>query len=222
MSGILEAGDEGMKNIPAKQHVIPASAIRGIATGLLMMAFFTGLWSGIAFGGLQSSILRFTLIIFLILIILFVFTGIRFFRIAKLFPESLSAEDVAERKKMGKWFGIIFGVEGLGIFLAVNIVINLGHPDLIIPAIALVVGLHFYPMAKIFKRKIDYWLATWATLIAVCGIIFALNKTLPSQDVLTFVGVGIALATSSYGIYMISEGNRLIKVNGLNPSFKPV
>ena len=215
MSSTRKAGEEGVKNISAQQHVIPASAIRGIATGLFMMAFFTGLWSGIAYGGLQLSIFKFVLVIFLFLIILFVVNGIRFFRIAKLFPESLSDEEVAEKKKMGKWFGIIFGAEGLGIFLAVNIVINLGHPDLIIPAIALIVGLHFYPMAKIFKRKIDYWLATWATLIAVCGIVFTLNKTLPSNDVLTFVGVGIALATSSYGIYMISEGNRLIKVNGL-------
>jgi hypothetical protein len=215
MKAIIDSSVEKVKNISTKGHVIPAAAIRGTATGLLMMAFFTCLWSGIAFGGLQLSIYKFALIIFLFLIILFIVYAIKFFGIAKHFPASLSAEDAAEKKKMGKWFGIIFGAEGLGIFLAVNIVINMGHPDLIIPAIALVVGVHFYPMAKIFKRKIDYWLATWSTLIAVCGIVFTLNKTMPSNDILTFVGVGIALATSSYGLYMISDGKRLITANGV-------
>jgi hypothetical protein len=193
---------------------VPASAIRGIATGLLMMAFFTGLWAGIAYGGMYTSAFSFVPILFLVFMILFLVNGIRFFKIAKQFPDSLSAEESAEKKKMGKWFGIIFGIEGLGIFLAVNIVIKLGYPDLIIPVIALVVALHFYPMAKIFKRKIDYWLATWATLIAVCGIILVLNKTISSDVVQSFVGIGIALATTSYGIYMISEGRRLVKLNG--------
>jgi hypothetical protein len=208
---IKKADDEMAADISEKHHVIPASALRGVATGLLMMSFFTGLWSGIAYGGMQQSIFRFVLIIFF----LFIVNGIRFFRMAKKFPDSVSPEDAAEKKRMGKWFGIIFGAEGLLIFLAVNIVINLGHPDLIIPAIALVVALHFYPMAKIFNRKIDYWLATWATLIALCGIVLTLNKIIPSDKIQAFTGIGIALATSSYGIYMISEGRRFIKWNGL-------
>jgi hypothetical protein len=211
----IKTDNEKAADISEKQHIIPASALRGVATGLLMMAFFTGLWSGIAYGGMPSSIFRFVQISFLFLIILFVVNSIRFFRISKKFPDAISPDDAAEKKRMGKWFGIIFGAEGLGIFLAVNIVIYLGHSDLIIPTIALVVALHFYPMAKIFKRKIDYWLATWATLIAVCGIIFVLNKTMASDTIQAFVGIGIGLATSAYGIYMISEGKRLIKINGL-------
>jgi hypothetical protein len=37
--------------------------------------------------------------------------------------------------------------EGIGLFLAANIVVNAHRPDLLIPAMALVVGLHFLPMA---------------------------------------------------------------------------
>ncbi len=37
--------------------------------------------------------------------------------------------------------------EGIGIFLAVNVVNNLHRPDLLLPAMALVVGLHFLPIA---------------------------------------------------------------------------
>lgn len=37
--------------------------------------------------------------------------------------------------------------EGIGLFLASNIVINLHRPDLLLPSMALVVGLHFLPIA---------------------------------------------------------------------------
>lgn len=37
--------------------------------------------------------------------------------------------------------------EGIGLFLASNIVINLHRPDFLLPSMALVVGLHFLPIA---------------------------------------------------------------------------
>ena len=37
--------------------------------------------------------------------------------------------------------------EGIGLFFAANIVINLHRPDLLLPSMALVVGLHFLPIA---------------------------------------------------------------------------
>ena len=37
--------------------------------------------------------------------------------------------------------------EGVGLFVAANLVVNVGHRELLLPAMALVVGLHFLPMA---------------------------------------------------------------------------
>ena len=112
---------------------------------------------------------------------------------------------------MGMWFGIIFGAEGLAIFVGINIVTNLGYPDLVIPTLALVVGLHFFPLAKIFKRTVDYYLATWSTLIALCGFLFTLRHIMPVNYVMAFVGAGIGIATTCYGIYMIMAGREVIK-----------
>jgi len=170
------------------------------------MAFFTLIWAAIAFGGLQVSIYWLALLIFPAFSIVFVINAIKLFRIAKYFPKLASEADIAEEKKTGKWFGIIFGAEGLGIFIGINVVINLGHPDLIFPVMALVVGLHFYPLAKVFKRTVDYYLATWSTLIAVLAIVFVLNKTFTENAGMTFVGIGIAIATSCYGGYMVVRG----------------
>jgi hypothetical protein len=193
---------------------LPSVAIRGVGTGLFMMAVFTGIWAGIAYGaGLSGSSYQWLLLIFLVLMILFVIQGIWFLGIARKYPAIQSAEDAAEGKKMGMWFGIIFGAEGLFIFLGVNLVRNLGHEDLIIPVIALVVGLHFYPLDRIFKRKIDYWLATWTTGVALLGILFTLNNTFSFHEIAARVGIGVAIATSCYGIYMIYYGRKMIKAN---------
>ena len=192
-------------------RLIPAVAVKSIASGLLLMAVFTLIWAGIAFGGLKESNYWPLLLIFPVFSILFVVNAIKLFRISKYYPQLTSDADIAEEKKMGMWFGIIFGAEGLLIFIAVNIVTNLGYPELVIPAIALVVGLHFYPLAKVFKRTLDYYLATWATLIAVLAIVFSLNKTLNFHEVLAFTGIGIAIATSCYGFYMMAGGWKIAK-----------
>jgi len=193
-------------------HTIPRIAIQSIASGLLMMAFFTMMWATMANLGLNGRDHYAVLVFFGILAILFVSNAIHLLTIAKRFPKLSSEEDKAEGKRSGKWFGIIFGAEGLGIVIAINIVKYLGHDDLVIPVIALVVGLHFYPLGWVFKRTLDYYLATWATLIAVLSIIFTLNKTLTANDVLAFVGVGIGIATSCYGLYMIKDGMRLTRL----------
>ena len=203
-----------------EKHIMPGAAVKGIATGLCMMAFFTLLWSGIAFGGLHETNYWFFLLAFPVFAVLFVIKAIKLFGMAKFFPPLTSEADLAEEKRMGKWFGIIFGAEGLGIFVGINIVVNLGYPDLVIPTIALVVGLHFFPLAKVFKRTVDYYLASWATLIAILGFVFSLNKILPVNYVMAFVGVGIAIATSLYGFYMLIRGKGAMRQlpdnNGLN------
>jgi hypothetical protein len=194
-----------------EQHIIPEVAVKGIATGLIMMACFTLMWAGIAFGGLNGSIYWPGLLVFPVFSAIFIINAVKLFRIAKYFPKLTSEADIAREKKTGKWFGIIFGAEGLGIFIGINIVINLGHPDLVIPVLALVVGLHFYPMAKIFRRTVDYYIATWSTTIAVLAIVFVLNKTMTQTAAMVFVGIGIGIATSSYGFYMVLSGRHATK-----------
>lgn len=189
---------------------IPRIAIQGVATGLLMMAFFTMMWTGIAYGSMASNGLV-IIVIFALISILFIINALRLFATAKRFPKSETDEDKAEEKRSGKWFGIIFGAEGLGIFIAVNVVINLGYADLTISVIALVVGLHFYPLAKVFKRTVDYYLASWTTIVALTGIGLILNKSYSATAVDAFVGVGTAVATSCYGVYMIYTAKRLTK-----------
>ena len=194
-----------------KPHILPRIAITSIATGLLMMAFFTTMWAGIAGSGLSGSIKYVEIGFFAVLIIGFIVSAVYFFMVSKHFPKLNDEADKARGKKEGMWFGIMFGAEGLFIFLGINIVINMGHAELVIPIIALVVGLHFYPMAKIFKRTIDYYIATWSTLIALCSIWLILHNTYPTNNIIVFLGIGMAVSTSCYGLYMIYKGRGFVK-----------
>lgn len=55
--------------------------------------------------------------------------------------QGIVLSDKAERVIM--WSSI---AEGIGLFLAAQITISLGHREMLLPAMALVVGLHFLPM----------------------------------------------------------------------------
>ena len=186
--------------------VIPRIAIQSLGAGLFLMAFFTKMWNGIAESGFKGSDDYLATITFSIFSLTFISYGIYFFRISKHFPKLSTDADKQEGKKIWKWYGIIFGIEGVTIPLVAFILLEFNLGDFIIPAIALIVGLHFYPMAKIFKRKIDYYLATWTCLIAIIGIYMTATNTISQSAVFSFVGIGVALATTSYGFYMLRTG----------------
>ena len=65
--------------------------------------------------------------------------------------------------------------EGVGLLLAANLVIDLGHRELLLPVSALVVGLHFLPMAYAIPFQPFYWLGLTLLLAATIG--FALSET---------------------------------------------
>jgi hypothetical protein len=194
-----------------ESRIIPGATVNGIASGLVMMAVFTSAWAAIAYHGLATTNYWLALTAFPAFSVFFIINDLKLFKVAKFYPKVTSDADIAEEKRIGKWFGIIFGVEGIGIFIAINIVVNIGHPELTIPVMALVVGLHFYPLAWVFKRTVDYYLATWSTLIAIVAIVLTLNKILTETTTFGFTGVGIAIATTCYGFYMVMSGKALPK-----------
>jgi hypothetical protein len=59
--------------------------------------------------------------------------------------------------------------ESVGIFIAANVVQNVHRPDLLLPAIALVVGLHFLPIAAAATFRPFYVLGGALILAAVAG-----------------------------------------------------
>lgn len=61
--------------------------------------------------------------------------------------------------------------EGVGLFIAANIVMNLHRPDFLLPSMALVVGLHFLPIAFAAGFRPFYFLGTALVVAAIIGFI---------------------------------------------------
>jgi hypothetical protein len=202
-----------MTNTGTPSTLPPRAAVVGVVTGLFLMAFFTLAWSSNTFAAWPVPVAWPIWVVFALLALGFVAQGVRLIRVRGRFPTELSEADTQYRRTSGQAFGMIFGAEGLAIGIVVTILNATGHPGYVVPAIALIVGLHFYPMARVFRRTIDLYLATWTTLVALAGIV-ALAAGAPLDQVTGFVAVGAALATTAYGLYIAREAGGLIRRSG--------
>ena len=80
--------------------------------------------------------------------------------------EGVSPSAQAERVIMWSSIG-----EGVGLFVAANVVINLGHREMLLPAMALVVGLHFLPIARATTFRAYYVLGVALLAAAIAGFV---------------------------------------------------
>jgi hypothetical protein len=90
---------------------------------------------------------------------------------------------------IGRLVGIWSAVEGVAILLAVNLCRNLGAPDAVIPAIAIIVGLHFFPLARGIPVRLYY--LTGTAMVAVGAA--ALLVPMPGRLLATGLGCAAVL-----------------------------
>lgn len=184
-------------------HAVPRIGVQGVAGGLLLMAFFTILWGSWSLTGLPLVLGVPIIAVFVALAILFAIGGIRLFGLARHFPRVDTSSRQARTKSFSIRFGVVFGTEGLTIGAASGALVATGLSDFINPVIALIVGLHFIPLARIFERTIDYYIAAWVVVVALVGIGLLAFTSTPVQTVWAIVSLGTACGTSVFGLYMM-------------------
>ena len=84
--------------------------------------------------------------------------------------------------------------EGIGIVIVVNVLVNFGHRDLILPGIAAVVGLHFLPIAYVIPFRPFYAVA--AGLLAAAAFGFLAGQ--PAGSEVAGVVAAVALWVASF------------------------
>ena len=78
----------------------------------------------------------------------------------------------AKGKRAGIVFGIIFGAEGGMIWLGAMLLARLGLSVWIPIEVAIIVGLHFIPLARVFEVPLYYWTGVLSVLgILGCSLI---------------------------------------------------
>jgi hypothetical protein len=88
-------------------------------------------------------------------------------------PIPLSRQQVATDREIARHFYLIFGAELAAIALAV-VVLNVIHqPGYILSGIALIVGVHFFPLAALFRAPLYYATGALGCAIGVAGFLVA-------------------------------------------------
>ena len=141
-------------------------ALRGRATGVLFLSGFGGLWFLLGLAASQRLSLPTACALAAGLVALVAGTVLLRRRSAALPPSTLDPE---EQRRAGRTFGRVNAVQWAAIVL-IAVVLGRLHLDAYTPAaVTVVVGLHFFPLARLFRSPQHH--VTGAALVlwgAVC------------------------------------------------------
>jgi hypothetical protein len=188
----------------------PRPAVTGVIGGLVLMAVFTALWSSLSISAWPGPRAWSITAVGALTAVVFLGGAVRLARSLQHFPSMESAPDHARGRRVGIAFGCVFATEGLLIGVTSAVLQARGLGDYEIPAVALIVGLHFAPMARIFDRTIDYYVSAWLSAVAIVGIIAVGRSWAAVPHVWGCVGIGAALSTMTYGVFMLHVTNDLL------------
>src|SRR5690625_1566979 len=195
---------------------ISKTDIRGTAVGVLFIAFFGTLWAYAGIMGLQGWGSPWVLIASLAIgIALFASGGLLIITSREL-PNQIPYTAGKRRKNITGWFNTIFLAEGLAIVIAIAVCNAAGHAELIPLVIALIVGVHFFPLAYLFQVKIYYYTGALLCLLPVITWIFVpIHITLMEQQInayMSIVGFGSSLILWGTSLVICLIGRRLVRL----------
>jgi len=183
--------------------------------GLGLMIVFTIVWAILSEYFFNNSDHKVVLLVFGFITSYLIYTYFKFIKRNKLLPPLT----IEKNTKKEKWFYTVFALEGIAIFIVKNILINIDRDNLFFSSFALIVGLHFIPLAKIFNRKFDYYIGTWTTIVAILGLTLIITNQFEYKIVNAFVCAACAISTTMYGIKKVIDGNDYLEsVNKVAPS----
>lgn len=176
------------------QPDISRATVRGYASGALFMTFFGAFWasfSAFALGPWQRALL---LLVVGVVSVALVIAAVRLLRQARHLPTSTSEESRARGKTQGRRFLLVFGVEFASIFVAASLLGIAGLEGFIPPVIALIVGLHFLPLAAVFGVRLYYLTGILISLVAAVALVALLFGVTLGGEFGWAIVVGIATA----------------------------
>ena len=168
--------------------------LHGRGTGAIILAIFGGGWMVAALHTLPH-VWFWLFPCALLPASLLVIWGVSLIRASNRMRESepaLTAAEVAAESAVGKRFAWIFGGEGVAIFIAANVLANIGKSAFLLPTIGVIVGLHFMPLARLFRYSLYYW--SGAIQVVLClGTAVAMRSHLNALNTVVGLEMGLTL-----------------------------
>ncbi|MEK0315945.1 DUF7010 family protein [Cohnella sp. 56] len=176
--------------------MVSKSSVIGAANGVIFMTFFGALWSSIGIVGAHGLGAPWSIIFAAIVTLILLSGAISLFGKARSLSQTPTPEEREQRKKLNKRFGMIGGLEGLAICVASIVCNSLDKFEFFFPIMAIIVGIHFFPLARLFREK--FYNGTGVVLCVLGVITFFLPADAAVNDVdliatSVFIGCGSAL-----------------------------
>ncbi len=114
------------------------------------------------------------------------------------------ARTAADAKRIGRLIGTWTVIQGIAIFATFALSPKLGFPDAAVPILAIIVGLHFLPLARGIPMPVYY--ATGLAMIVV-GTVALL---LPAADRYLATGIPCAIILWTSCIALVQRGRRSV------------
>ena len=185
--------------------------IHGLATGAgVLVGFGVVLWALAGRPGLPAS-LSVALIVLLIAGTIGFIVGITLlWRQAASIPSGNSTDAGVAGTNANTQFAVVFTVEIVAIALAVWLLIRTGHTALIAPVVAVIVGLHFLPLAALFQAPAYYITGIAMSLLAVVCIVAVVVGAHPGETPArlwsSVVGLGSAAILWATALWILMQG----------------
>ena len=166
-------------------------AITGMASGMFIMTLFGAAWFSWGLAATHISHVWLTTLLACSGLALLV-AAISLFRLGRRTARQDGPPNPDQKRalrRMGRWYGIIFAAEFVAIWIAVNFLYHFHGDPYIAPVIALIVGIHFVPLARLFRFPGYYLVA--AAIIAVSLLSF--DIPCPLRETVVGLGLGAIL-----------------------------
>jgi hypothetical protein len=126
--------------------------LAGRATGAMFFFVFGAVWLEGWATKAEAGTAAFAVIAVLALALL----AVAWRRYRRYAPALVHAQDTPERRRAKRVFNIVNAGQWLAIFVLAQVLINLGKGAWIIPMAIAIIGLHFLPLAHVFKNPPHY------------------------------------------------------------------
>ena len=147
------------------------SAVRGVASGLLFLALFGTVWAWVGASGMQGWGYPWLRVATAIVGIILLAGGIRLLRASRPLSDETVGSEVERVQPLGRQFRIVLTIEVVAIVAAVAVCNLTGYPDLIVPIVALIVGVHFFPLAALFHVRAYYVTGVLLCLLVIITLL---------------------------------------------------
>lgn len=175
---------------------LPKEAVFGAANGVMFMAFFGALWASMGIVGSNKHGAPWLLVLSGIMTLILLIGAISLFSKSRNMSNTVAPKERKHWNKTNQKFGLIFGLEGLAILIASVICNSINHFEVFFPIMAIIVGIHFFPLAHLFRENFYYGTGIVLCILGIISLFLPMNANFIDVSLIvrsTFIGFGSAL-----------------------------